>query len=157
MKTKGITKAGIIAAIYVCLTYIGAPFASGVIQVRLSEALCVLPVFTPYAIPGLFAGCMISNIVTGAVFWDVVLGSLATLIGAVGTYILKNKPYVAFLPPIIANTVIIPFVLSYAYHIEGAVWYFMLTVGAGEILSIGVLGGILHGVIRKNSFFKNLL
>ena len=154
MKTKGITLAGIIAAIYVCLTYLGAPFASGVIQVRLSEALCILPVFTPYAIPGLFVGCLVANLLTGAVVWDVVFGSIATLAGAVGTYLFRNRSFAAYLPPIAANTVIVPFVLSYAYNIEGAIWYFMLTVGIGEVISVGILGGILRGVIRKNPGFN---
>ena len=153
MKTKKIVKAGIIAAIYVCLTYIGAPFASGVVQVRLSEALCVLPVFTPYAIPGVFVGCIIANLLTGAVVWDIVFGSLATLIGALGTYFLRKNRLLALLPPIIANMIIVPFVLSYAYHIEGAIWWFMVTVGAGEVVSVGILGGILGKVIDKNRFF----
>ena len=156
MKTKKIVKAGIIAAIYVCLTYIGAPFASGVIQVRLSEALCVLPVFTPYAIPGVFVGCVIANLLTGAVVWDIAFGSLATLIGALGTYFLRKNRLLALLPPIIANMIVVPFVLSYAYHIEGAVWWFMVTVGAGEVVSVGILGGILGKVIDKNRFLKEI-
>ena len=153
MKTKGIARAGIIAASYVCLTILGAPFASGVVQVRLAEALCILPVFTPYAIPGLFVGCLTANLVTGAVFWDIIFGSLATLIGAAGTYFLR-KTHMAALPPIIANTVIVPFVLSYAYGIPGAIWWFMLTVGAGEIISCGILGNILRCVINKNARLK---
>lgn len=151
MKTRGITKAGIIAAVYVCLTYLGAPFASGVIQVRLSEALCVLPIFSPYAIPGIFAGCIVANLVTGAVIWDVVFGSIATLIGAFGTYFLRNTR-LYFLPPVISNAIIVPLVLRYAYNLEGAMWWFVLTVGAGELVSCGVLGSVLAGVIKKNPF-----
>ena len=87
-KVLFITQGAVIAAIYVVLTYIVSllGLTNGVIQVRLSEALTILPVFTPAAIPGLVVGCVISNILTGAVIWDVIFGSLATLIGAVGTY-----------------------------------------------------------------------
>lgn len=86
-KVLFITQGAVIAAIYVVLTYIVSllGLTNGVIQVRLSEALTILPVFTPAAIPGLVVGCVISNILTGAVIWDVIFGSLATLIGAVGT------------------------------------------------------------------------
>ena len=155
MKTKGITTAGIIAAIYVSLTILGAPFASGVVQIRLAEALCILPVFTPYAVWGLFIGCFAANLITGAVFWDVIFGSLATLIGAVGTYLLK-KTRIAILPPIIVNMVIVPFILSYAYGVPGAIWWFMITVGAGEVISCGILGTILGCVVKKNKKFKNI-
>ena len=84
-KVLFITQGAVIAAIYVVLTYIVSllGLTNGVIQVRLSEALTILPVFTPAAIPGLVVDCVISNILTGAVIWDVIFGSLATLIGAV--------------------------------------------------------------------------
>jgi len=151
-KTKALTQGAMIAALYVLLTLISRIFGldSGVIQIRISEALCILPCFTPTAITGLFVGCMLSNIITGAVIWDVIFGSLATLIGACFTYVLRKNHVLAILPPILANMFIIPFVLSYAYHIEGAIWYFMLTVGAGEVFSCGVLGLCLHTVLKKH-------
>lgn len=125
--------------------------ANGVIQVRLSEALTILPVFTPAAIPGLVVGCVISNILTGAVIWDVIFGSLATLIGAVGTYLLRKRHRILYpLPPIIANTVIVPLVLTYAYGVPDALWFSALTVCAGEVISCGVLGLLLyHGLDNK--------
>lgn len=89
--------------------------ASGAIQVRVSEALTVLPFFTPAAIPGLAIGCFLSNLITGAAVYDVVFGSLATLLGAVGTYLLRRHKFLCTLPPVIANMVIIPFVLRYGY------------------------------------------
>lgn len=151
-KTKIITYGAMIAAIYVLLTMLSRAFGldSGVIQVRISEALCILPCFTPAAIFGLFAGCLLYNMLAGAVIWDVIFGSLATLIGAVFTYKLRKNKYLAILPPIISNTLIIPFVLSYAYHIEGAIWYFMLTVGMGEIISCGVLGLLFYPALNKH-------
>lgn len=109
-----LTQAAMIAALYVVLTYIANLFglASGVIQIRLSEMLCILPVFTPAAIPGLFIGCLLSNILTGCVIWDILFGSLATLAGAIGTYLLRNHKFVFTLPPVAANMIVVPLVLS---------------------------------------------
>lgn len=140
-----------IAALYIILTYLAnaLSLASGIIQIRFSEALCILPLFTPAAIWGLFAGCLISNMLTGCVLIDVILGSIATLIGAIGTRLLKKKPLLSVLPPIIANVLIIPPVLAYVYKFEGSIWYFALTVGIGEIISCGMLGLLLYKVLAK--------
>ena len=161
MKSKAlfITQAAAIAAIYTLLTcFAGAiGLANGSIQLRFSEILTVLPFFTPAAIPGLFIGCVLSNILTGCVIWDIVFGSLATLIGAIGTYLLRKKScYLAPLPPIIANTLIVPFVLSYAYGVPDGIPFLMLTVGAGEILSCGILGIVLIKALTpvKNRLFQ---
>lgn len=132
-----------IAAIYVVLTMLVAPIAFGPIQFRFSEALTLLPFFTPAAIPGLFVGCLLSNLLGGAVLWDVIFGSLATLIGAIGTYLLRRHRRLICLPPIISNTLIIPFVLHYAYGEAALIPYLMLTVGIGEILAVGVCGNLL--------------
>ena len=158
-KAYFITQAAVIAALYVVLTlFINAfDFASGAIQVRISEALTILPYFTPAAVPGLFIGCLLSNFMTGAAIWDIIFGSLATLIGAIGTYLLRKWKWCAPLPPILSNTIIIPFVLTYAYGIPGGIPFFMLTVGAGEVLSCGVLGMILLFALQRyrNIIFKN--
>ena len=116
-KVLFLTQAAVIAAIYVVLTIFISAFnlASGAIQVRISEALTILPFFTPAAIPGLAIGCLLSNLLTGAAVYDVVFGSLATLLGAVGTYLLRKHKFLCTLPPVIANMVIIPFVLRYGY------------------------------------------
>ncbi len=148
-----ITHAAVIAALYVVLTMISAAFglSSGVIQVRISEALTVLPYFTPAAIPGLFVGCLISNMLTpGTVIWDVIFGSVATLIGAVGTYFLGRyvNKWLSPIPPIAANTLIIPFVLRFAYGAEDSLAFMMLTVGAGEVISCGVFGLILLATLE---------
>lgn len=156
MKNKNVlflTQAAMIAAIYTVLTIFISAFglASGAIQVRVSEALTILPYFTPAAVPGLFIGCLLSNIITGCLPMDVLFGSLATLLGALGTYFLRKYKYLAPVPPILANTLIIPFVLSYVYEIPGSIAYFMLTVGIGEVLSCGVLGMILLFALNKYS------
>ena len=147
-----------IAAIYVVLTMLVAPIAFGPIQFRISEALTILPFFTPVAIPGLFVGCLLSNILGGAVIWDVIFGSLATLIGAVGTYLLRKHRKLACLPPILSNTLIIPWVLRYAYGEASLIPYLMLTVGIGEVLAVGVLGNILLAGLMpyREPLFGNL-
>jgi len=149
-----IVQGAAIAALYVVLTLLSNVFglASGVIQVRFSEALTVLPFFTPAAVPGLFVGCIISNLLAGGAIWDVIFGSVATLIGAVGTYLLRKKTkWLAPIPPIAANTIIVPFILAFAYGAEEGIPFLMLTVGAGEIISCGVLGLILLKALEKHS------
>lgn len=146
-----------IAALYVVLTFVSAALglASGAIQVRISEALCILPMFTLSAVPGLALGCFLANLLTGSVVFDVVFGSIATLIGALGTYFLRKIKVLAFLCPVISNAVIVPFVLIHAYGVEDAYWFLMLTVGAGEIVSVGILGFILYKALEKKSYLFN--
>ncbi len=160
MRNKGvlfIVQAAMIAAVYVVLTYFVSAFnlASGAIQIRNSEALTILPVFTPAAVPGLFVGCLLANLLTGCMPLDVVFGSLATLIGAAGTYVLRRNRWLAPIPPIVSNTVIVPFVLAYVYMAEGTIPFFMLTVGIGEVISCYVLGNILYSALHryKNKIF----
>ena len=153
MKNKNLsfmTQAAMIAAIYVVLTYIFAPFSFGEVQVRISEALTILPIFTPAAIPGLFVGCLIGNILGGAILPDIVFGSIATLIGAFFTWKLREqKPVVATFPPIISNIIIVPFVLRYGYGVTLPIPFMMLTVGIGEVISCTVLGLIVFFIIHS--------
>lgn len=154
-KVLFIAQAAMVAAIYVVLTLVGASFSYGEVQVRISEALTILPVFTPAAIPGLFIGCLLSNILGGCILPDIVFGSLATLIGAIFTWMLRNKnKYLAPLPPIIANVIVVPFVLRYGYQVPLPIPFMMLTVGVGEVISCGVLGMILHTALSR---YKNVI
>ena len=139
-----------IAALYVVLTFLANALglANYAVQLRFSEALTILPFFTPAAIPGLFVGCLLSNILTGCALPDIVFGSLATLIGAILTYKLRKNKWMAPLPPIAANAIIIPFVLLYAYGIK-PLWFSFVTVTIGEILSCGVLGMLLLFSLQK--------
>ncbi|HIV38361.1 MAG TPA: QueT transporter family protein [Candidatus Blautia stercorigallinarum] len=149
-KVTFLTQAAMIAAIYVVLTFVFAPISFGEVQIRISEMLTVLPVFTPAAIPGLFVGCLIGNITGGGLLPDVIFGSLATLIGAVGTYYLRNSNRLfAVLPPIVANICIVPFVLRYAYGVVLPIPFLMLTVGIGEVVSCGILGNCLISVLGR--------
>ena len=149
-KALFITQAAVIAALYVVLVVIFNYISFGPIQFRVAEALTILPYFTPAAIPGLFIGCILANVIGGAVVWDIIFGSIATFIGAVFTYLLRNKSkFLAPLPPVLANTIIVPWVLKYAYGAEEMVWFMAVTVGIGEILACYVLGMILLFALNK--------
>ncbi|MCD7708435.1 MAG: QueT transporter family protein [Clostridiales bacterium] len=170
MRNRNVTfivRAAAIAALYVVLTVFIAAFqlASGSIQVRISEALCILPYFTSAAIPGLWIGCFLANLITGATVFDVIFGSLATLIGAVGTYLLRKRKVLCTIPPVLSNAVIVPLILIYAYKIPAVMVsgvnvtfaFNFVTVGIGEVVSVCVLGGILLRVLEKyrNFLFKD--
>ena len=142
-----------IAAVYVALTVAFAPISFGAIQFRVSEALCILPYFTPAAVPGLFAGCFLSNLMLGSP-WDMVFGSLATLIGAAGSWYLRRHKWCVCLPPILSNAIIIPWVLRYAYGSPDLIPVAMVTVGIGEVLAVGVLGNVLMVKLER---YKNLV
>ena len=155
-KTKFLTHAAIIAALYVALTYLAMAFGlhNNAIQVRFSEALCVLAFITPAAIPGMTIGCFLANILTGCAPLDVFLGPVATLIGAVGAYLIGKRGkglasrLLCTLPNIIANTVIVPFIIYVCYtdlseQSLTILPFYALTVFAGEVISSGVLGSAL--------------
>ena len=154
-KTLLLCQGALIAALYIVLTFVANAFglANYAVQVRLSEALTILPFFTPAAIPGLFIGCLLSNILTGCAIPDIIFGSIATLIGAILTYALRKQKWLAPVPPIVANAIIVPLVLKYAYGIE-PLWFSFVTVTAGEIISCGILGMILLYALDK---YKNVL
>ena len=149
-KTAFLVQAAVIAALYVVLTILFAPLSYGEIQIRFSEALTVLPFFTPAAVPGLFVGCLLSNLLGGAIPLDIIFGSFATLIGACGTRLLhKSNKWLAPVPPILVNILIVPFVLFYGYGVNLPIPLMMLTVGIGEIISSGVFGMIILLAISK--------
>lgn len=148
--TLPLVQAAMIAAIYVLLTFIANAFglANYAIQVRFSEALTILPYFTPAAIPGLVIGCLLSNILTGCALPDIIFGTLATLIGAFFTYRLRKFKWLAPVPPIVANAIVVPLVLLYAYGIS-PLWLSFITVTAGEVISCGILGMLLLFALEK--------
>ena len=152
-RTRYLVYAAMIAALYVVLTYFAALFGlsgQGFIQLRLSEALCILPYFTSAAIPGLTLGCLLANLLTGAHVLDIVVGTLATFLGALGSRALKKWRFLTPLPPVLANTLLVPFVLRYAYfQTDMAFPLLFLSVGLGEVLSVGVFGVFLLLVLEK--------
>ncbi len=157
-----LTQSALVSALYVALTWLSnvVGLASGAVQVRISEALCVLPAFMPASIPGLFLGCLISNLSMGSHVLDIILGSLATLVGAICTSKLKNK-FLAPIPAVASNTLIVPFVILYCYtapEARNVNTYFLtaLGVGVGEVISAYILGVILYVALekRRNIFNK---
>ena len=154
--TLYLTRGAMIAALYVALTYLASLFGldKGAIQFRISEMLSILPAFFPEAVLGLTIGCMLANLLTGCLALDIVFGSLATLIGAIGARLLRKLPlkfaWLIPVPTILANAIIVPFVIKYVYMTEGLYWFFFLTVGLGELVCAGIMGSVLYYSIRKS-------
>ncbi len=153
-----LTRSSAVAAVYIALTMFSAVFglSSGAIQLRLSESICLIPLLMPEAVPGLFVGCFISNLVSGAHILDTIFGSFATLIGAyLGREVfLKFKtPYwVSTLPTLISNMIIIPALLVFTYGSEGSYLYFLITVGIGEFITASLLGTFIFSRLKKSKF-----
>ena len=154
--TLELAQGGIIAALYVALTLLFAPISSGEVQLRIAEALTILPLFTSAAIPGLFLGCVLANLLTGAVIWDVIFGSLATLIGAYFGRLLKGNRWLVPIPAILANTLIIPFVLKYGYGLDLPIALEMVYIFLGEVGGCYILGELLATALMplRNKIFK---
>ncbi len=150
-RTLSLCQGAIIATLYVLLTFLSSMLGldKGFIQLRFSEALCILPMLMPGAIPGLTVGCFLSNLLLGGVWLDWIIGPVATLIGALGTYALRRYKWLAPLPAVVANTVLIPVVLCYGYGIEQGIPLMMVTVGVGELISVYGLGMLIYGMIKK--------
>lgn len=153
--TRFLVRSAMIAALYVALTLVSAIFglSSGAVQVRLAEALCVLPVFTTAAIPGVTVGCFIANLLTGGTVWDLTLGVFATLAGAFAAWLMRRWKYLASVPTILSNMLFIPWVLILAGFIpSGAASYGItaLTVGLGEVIACGMLGTVLIRYLEKH-------
>ena len=146
---RRLAQGAIIAALYVVLTLVFAPISFGAIQIRIAEALTILPLFTPAAIPGLFVGCILANIIGGAIIWDVIFGSLATLIGAAVGYALRRNRWLVPVPAVIANGIIVPLVLRYGYRMDIPLPLLVLYVIVGEVIGCYILGELLAGVLLK--------
>ena len=157
--------AAMISALYVVLSFVSNAFglASGAIQIRISEALTILPYFTVAAIPGVTIGCILFNLLSGAAILDVIFGGLASFIGAISSWFIGKSAkkiswmkYLVPVPPILANAFIVPWVLKTAYGLTDAYWYLVLTVGIGEIISCGILGILLMTALMplRNILFK---
>ena len=133
-KIRFTVHAALIAALYTAVSLAFAPTSFGPVQLRISEALCVLPYFTPAAIPGLFIGCILSNcFVSGMIWADIVFGSLATLLSAVLARRLRKYKWLVPLPAVVINALVVPFVLKFGYGFSDALWFMAVTVGLGQI------------------------
>ena len=151
---SSLTRGAAVAALYTVLTLL-LPFASaGTVEIRFSEALCVLPMLMPEAIPGLAVGCLITNLLHGAVLYDVIFGTLATLLAAVLTRFLREKPLLAALMPALSNGVIVGMVLYFGYQIGFPLYVCMLSVAAGEAVVCCTLGLLLLKYLKKTKLFS---
>ena len=148
--TKVIAQAAIIAAAYAALTLLIMPASYGIMQFRVSEALTILPIFTPAAIPGLFVGCIVSNIVSPVGLIDVVVGSAATLIAACLTYKLRDNKLIALLPPVLTNAVFVGFELYKFYNVGFSLPACMFWVGLGEAAAVYLVGYPLSLLLEKH-------
>lgn len=159
--TGFIARTGIIAALYAVLTIVLAPISYGAVQCRVSEAMTILPLFFVEAIPGLIIGCFISNIFSG-VLMDMVFGTLATAIASILTFFIgkwvrgKAKPFIAAIPPVLANAFILPIMWKYFTPDGGMYWFNMATVAIGQIVAVYALGVPLYFALLKHfePYFK---
>jgi len=155
--TRYITQAAVIAAIYTALSLALAPFSFGSIQVRVAEALTVLPAIFPSAIPGLFIGCILTNTIgtmlglSGGII-DIVFGSLATLLAAWVTYKLRKYTFLVPMPPVLVNAVVVGAILYYAFNLPLILT--MLQVGVGQLIACYALGLPLLFIIKKRNESK---
>ncbi len=144
------TQAAMIAAIYVVLVFVFAPISFGPVQIRVAEALTILPFFTPAAVPGVFLGCLIGNLLSpGMIVLDIVFGSLATLVAGIISYKLRGNKYLVPIPPILVNMIVVPYVLKYGYGVPLPLFLSAIAVGVGQIVSCYGLGLILIQVLEK--------
>ena len=157
MKTniKKLTFSATIGAIYFLFCFVQQDFASGIIQCRLSEALCLLPLFFPEAIIGVTIGCLLFNLTHG-ILYDIIFGTLTTLIAAIITYIIgkfiKNdylKIILGGLPPILLNGLIIPLVIIFGMGSTESYLFLFMTISIGELIAIYVVGGLMYFPLKK--------
>ncbi|MBQ8995187.1 MAG: QueT transporter family protein [Oscillospiraceae bacterium] len=149
ISTSYIAQGALIAASYVVITVAFAPISFGSVQFRVSEALTILPMFTPAAVPGLFLGCLLANLLGGAVFLDILFGSIATLIGAALGRLLRSNRWLVPIPAVITNSLIIPLVLKYGYGVDLPYLLQAGYIAVGEILGCYVLGEVLASILLK--------
>ena len=155
--TRAITRAGVVAALYVALSFAVLPVASGAIQFRPSEALCVLPLFFPETIPALFIGCMLSNLITGCAVWDIIFGSVITLIATALTFLsgrlIKNvaaQIAVGGLFPVLLNAFLLPLIWYYCYgELEYVYVLQVLFLIISQSVSVYLLGTFCYFGVKR--------
>lgn len=156
--SKVLAKNAFYMGIYIALCIVFQPISYGEVQIRIAEALCILPIFDSYAVYSVTLGCLISNLIGGGNIIDVIFGSLATFIGLFAIrYIKVNNFFIKMLPSILSNTIIIPLVLRYGYGIKNLPIYISaLFIAIGEIISIYIIGYILYSSLLKTNILNKL-
>ena len=148
-RTNTLTRAAIIAALYAALTLLLAPMSFGLVQIRISEALTLLPILLPEAVPALAVGCLIANLLGGAMAVDVLFGTLATLLAAIFTRLLARRLLPAMLMPVLFNGLIVGAVVHVAYAPTVPMLLCMLSVAAGEAVSCCLLGPLMLRALER--------
>ena len=158
-KIRSMVRAGLIAAVYTALCLVLHPisFGFGGVELRVSEALTLMPVLTASAVPGLFVGCLLANLLGGATVLDVVFGSLTTLLAALLTRKWRDRPLLAALPPVVMNAVVIGTLLRYAYGVAMPLWLCMVSIGLGQAVACYAIGLPLMRMFRRmpEKYFKD--
>lgn len=157
-RTRYLVQAALIAALYAALTLAFEPFSYGLMQVRVSEALCVLVLFTSSAVPGLFVGCFVANFIGvclgQSIPLDVFAGSLTTLLAAYMGYRMRRNPWLVPLPAVALNAIVVGLMLYYVFlpgsGMEVSLLFCALSVGAGQFIACYVLGMPLYFALRKS-------
>lgn len=144
-----LTESAMIAALYAALTLVMGQFSVSAIQLRLSEALTILPVFTPCAVPGLAVGCLAANLLSSCAPLDTVIGTAVTLLAAYSTRLLRKKPLLAVLPPVLLNAAVLPLIFLYVYRLDGTYLFFFGTTFLSEALTAGLFGCLLYHVLDR--------
>ena len=147
--TRALTRGAIIAALYTAMTLILAPISYGEIQIRLSEALTLLPILLPEAVPALTVGCLLANILGGSMIFDIIFGTLATFLAAVMTRILRDRLPLACAMPVLFNAVIVGAVVHFCYAPMMPLPVCMFFVGLGETVSCCLLGPMVLRTLRR--------
>lgn len=157
---KSMVRSALVAALYVSITALFLPFSSGLMQVRVSEALYVLAYFTPAAVTGLFIGCVISNIISGAPFLDVLLGSAATLAGAWFACFVRRRGLSKVLSPlagVVVNAFVVGGLLCWLYDVGTPYFVCVLYVAAGQFIACYLLGiPLLYALSKLDRRFPNI-
>lgn len=151
LNVNELARGAIIAAVYALLTIFLAPISSGLIQCRVAEAMSVLPYFTFSAVPGLFIGCLLANLLTGAPAYDVVFGSLATLLAAYVTYFLRRRApkWLAPLPSVVINALVVGALLTFVYDVGVRYWIAAGYVAIGQAIACFALGLPLMTLLER--------
>ena len=147
--TRALARGAVIAALYAALTLLLAPLSYGAVQIRFSEALTLLPILLPEAVPALFVGCLLSNILGGCMIFDIVFGSLATLLAALCTRRLRSFFWPAAAMPVLFNGVIVGTVVHVCYSPAIPLPLCMLSVAAGEAISCLIVGPVFIRLMRR--------
>ena len=149
--TAKICRAGIVASVYFILTYFFQAISFGPIQLRVAEALTILPLFFIESVPALFIGCMVANLFSGFLIFDIAIGAPTTLIAAIITYLIgkmiKHKHLrfmLGAIPPILANAFAVPLVILLSGGLEYTYMVQAVIIGVGQALAIYPLGGLLY-------------